>query len=291
MTIAGTLGVLKEKVARANADGRQVFIVTTPVSELIGAAWTTEHADVKGFAALLQLPLARRRRVEVARPRAARSCGRIATISSPAAARRRRRQDASRRVNIIGPTYGYFNSYSDLAEMKRLDRRDRRRDQPGLPVRSALATTRRASPTPKRRSSCIASSAFRSRARSDCRVSTRRSVWSRRRHSCAISARRSASRRGRGVHRAREEARRSPHGKTSGARRTATSSPTPRSRSSRRRRTKTASSTISATNSGLPIAYTAYRTGPESAPSEVVRDALATRARRRWSFSARSTSG
>ena len=40
VTIAGTLGVLKEKVARANVEGRQVFIVSTPMSELIGAAWT-----------------------------------------------------------------------------------------------------------------------------------------------------------------------------------------------------------------------------------------------------------
>jgi chlorophyllide a reductase subunit Z len=48
VTIAGTLPALKAKVERAKADGRQVFIVSTPVSELIGAAWTTLDEGVPG---------------------------------------------------------------------------------------------------------------------------------------------------------------------------------------------------------------------------------------------------
>jgi len=118
VTLAGTLGVLKEKVAEATAAGRQVFIVSTPVSELIGATWTTEHAHVKGSAlffdshsldddewksrdrALLFLWANRDHYV------------------APADAVRPPKTRPS--VNIVGPTYGCFNSYSDLAEMKRL---------------------------------------------------------------------------------------------------------------------------------------------------------------------------
>ncbi len=119
VTLAGTLGALKEKVAQAEADGRQVFIVSTPVSELIGAAWTTEHADVPGSAVFFDshsldddewksrdralLFLWQNRHHFVARTPAA---------ERPAAVRPS--------VNIVGPTYGNFNSYSDLAEMKRL---------------------------------------------------------------------------------------------------------------------------------------------------------------------------
>jgi chlorophyllide a reductase subunit Z len=118
VTIAGTLGALKEKVSRANTDGRQVFIVSTPMSELIGAAWTTIDEDVPGtplffnaqsldddewYARDRALLFLWQNRDHFVRP---------ADAPLPAVARPA--------VNIIGPTYGCFNSYSDLAEIKRI---------------------------------------------------------------------------------------------------------------------------------------------------------------------------
>jgi 3,8-divinyl chlorophyllide a/chlorophyllide a reductase subunit Z len=118
VTLSGTLGALKAKVASATAQGRQVFIVSTPVSELIGATWTTEFAEVPGSAlffdshsldddewksrdrALLFLWQNRDHFI-------------VPEIRQSAAS-------GKPRVNVIGPTYGNFNSYSDLAEMKRL---------------------------------------------------------------------------------------------------------------------------------------------------------------------------
>ncbi|BDE07341.1 chlorophyllide reductase subunit Z [Vulcanimicrobium alpinum] len=120
VTITGTLPALKEKVARASVEGRQVIIVSTPVSELIGGAWTTIDEDVKGSALFFDAHAldddewkARDRallflwehRAHFVRP-----------ADAPAVPK------TKPRVHLIGPTYGCFNSYSDLAEIERLIR-------------------------------------------------------------------------------------------------------------------------------------------------------------------------
>lgn len=119
VTIAGTLGVLKEKVARANVAGRQVFIVSTPMSELIGAAWTTTDEDVKGSPLFFNAQSLDDDEWH-ARDRALLFLWQnrehfVAPASALPVAK-----PAGPRVNIVGPTYGCFNSYSDLHELKRL---------------------------------------------------------------------------------------------------------------------------------------------------------------------------
>jgi chlorophyllide a reductase subunit Z len=119
VTLAGTLGVLKEKVAHAEADGRQVFIVSTPVSELIGATWTTEHAHEPRSALFFDSHSLDDDEWK-SRDRALLFLwqNRAHFVAPEGAPQRPRCTRPS--VNIIGPTYGNFNSYSDLAELKRL---------------------------------------------------------------------------------------------------------------------------------------------------------------------------
>jgi len=119
VTIAGTLGVLKEKVARADVPGRQVFIVSTPMSELIGAAWTTVDEDVKGSPLFFNAQSLDDDEW-YARDRALLFLwqNREHFVRAPDAPPRPKPSGKS--VNVIGPTYGCFNSYSDIAELKRL---------------------------------------------------------------------------------------------------------------------------------------------------------------------------
>ncbi len=118
VTLAGTLGVLKEKVAQAGIGGRQVFIVSTPVSELIGATWTTEFIDVPGTPLFFDAHSLDEDEWK-ARDRALLFLWQHrAHFAAPADVPAR--APARPAVNLIGPTYGNFNSYSDLAEMKRM---------------------------------------------------------------------------------------------------------------------------------------------------------------------------
>jgi chlorophyllide a reductase subunit Z len=118
VTIAGTLGVLKEKVGRANVPGRQVFIVSTPMSELIGAAWTTLDEDVKGSPLFFNAQSLDDDEWH-ARDRALLFLWQNRE-HFVAPADDSREKPAGKSINIIGPTYGCFNSYSDIAELKRL---------------------------------------------------------------------------------------------------------------------------------------------------------------------------
>jgi len=120
VTITGTLPALKEKVARASAEGRQVIIVSTPVSELIGAAWTTTDEHRKGSAIFFDSQSLDDDEWK-ARDRALLFLWEHRDhFVPPSAARPAPSADTRPSVNIIGPTYGCFNSYSDLHEMKRL---------------------------------------------------------------------------------------------------------------------------------------------------------------------------
>jgi chlorophyllide a reductase subunit Z len=118
VALAGTLEAVKEKVVRASAGGRQVFIVSTPVSELIGASWTTADQEVKGSALFFDSHSLDDDDWK-ARDRALLFLWEHRThFVPPAGVALVPRPHPS--VNIIGPTYGNFNSYSDLAEIKRL---------------------------------------------------------------------------------------------------------------------------------------------------------------------------
>ena len=119
VTLAGTLGVLKEKVRHAEADGRQVFIVSTPVSELIGATWTTEHEHEPRSALFFDSHSLDDDEWK-SRDRALLFLWQHRAHFTAPAGTAPRARPARPSVNIIGPTYGNFNSYSDLAEMKRL---------------------------------------------------------------------------------------------------------------------------------------------------------------------------
>jgi chlorophyllide a reductase subunit Z len=119
VTIAGTLPALKEKVASAKADGRQVIIVSTPVSELIGAAWTTDQEDVTGSPIFFDAQSLDDDEWK-ARDRSLLFLWQNREHFAAPAGTPPRVKPARPSVNIIGPTYGCFNSYSDLAEMKRL---------------------------------------------------------------------------------------------------------------------------------------------------------------------------
>jgi chlorophyllide a reductase subunit Z len=119
VTLSGTLGALKAKVAQASAEGRQVFIVSTPVSELIGATWTTEHAHEPNSAVFFDSHSLDDDEWK-SRDRALLFLWQnrehfVAPAGAPP-----RPAPTRPSVNIIGPTYGNFNSYSDLAEIKRL---------------------------------------------------------------------------------------------------------------------------------------------------------------------------
>ena len=119
VAISGTLDAVKEKVELAAASGRQVFIVSTPVSELIGASWTTTDQDVKGSALFFDAHALDDDDWK-ARDRALLFLWEHRDHFVPPAGVPPRAKSARPSVNVIGPTYGNFNSYSDLAELKRL---------------------------------------------------------------------------------------------------------------------------------------------------------------------------
>jgi len=119
VTLSGTLGALKEKVAAASREGRQVFIVSTPVSELIGATWTTEHAHEPNSALFFDSHSLDDDEWK-SRDRALLFLWQNRNHFSPPGGSAPAAPRARPSVNIIGPTYGNFNSYSDLAEIKRL---------------------------------------------------------------------------------------------------------------------------------------------------------------------------
>jgi chlorophyllide a reductase subunit Z len=119
VTLAGTLGVLKEKVAAASMLDRQVFIVSTPVSELIGAAWTTENAHIPGSPLFFDSHSLDDDEWK-SRDRALLFLWENRDHFIPRQGTQPRQKSVRPSVNVIGPTYGNFNSYSDLAEIKRL---------------------------------------------------------------------------------------------------------------------------------------------------------------------------
>ena len=240
------------------------------------------------LAAIFQRAVARRRRVARARSRAPVSLAAPRSFRSPGG-RAPARVAARPSVNIVGPTYGCFNSYSDLAEVKRIVAGIGADLNLVYPFEANSYDTPRL-PDAKRDDRHVSRVRRLARARSGaCRRSTHRSGSKRRRRSFVDSGWRSGSKMQPKPSSSTRNARRSRRGTTSGVRRTAISSRTVRSRSSRRRVTRTASNATSAASSGSRSRIAPIAPGRRARRAKPCATRSRTRVRARWSSSARST--